>query len=54
MKEKFLGTTRQVIGPVIDCKFSDGFVPTLKSAIYYKLNDEINVAEVAGHMVAHQ
>ncbi len=44
------GIVRQVIGPVIDCKFDDHFVPNLKSAIYFELNGQTDVAEVAGHL----
>ncbi len=44
------GIVRQIIGPVIDCKFDDGFVPNLKSAIYFELNGQTDVAEVAGHL----
>ncbi len=44
------GIVRQIIGPVIDCKFEDHFVPNLKSAIYFELNGQIDVAEVAGHL----
>ncbi len=44
------GIVRQVIGPVIDCKFEDHFVPNLKSAIYFELNGQTDVAEVAGHL----
>ncbi len=44
------GIVRQVMGPVIDCKFEDHFVPNLKSAIYFELNGQTDVAEVAGHL----
>ncbi len=44
------GIVRQIIGPVIDCKFDDHFVPNLKSAIYFELNGQTDVAEVAGHL----
>ncbi len=44
------GIVRQIIGPVIDCKFEDHFVPNLKSAIYFELNGQTDVAEVAGHL----
>lgn len=44
------GIVRQIMGPVIDCKFDDNFVPNLKSAIYFELNGNIDIAEVAGHL----
>ncbi|MFV0289062.1 MAG: F0F1 ATP synthase subunit beta [Mycoplasmatales bacterium] len=44
------GIIREIIGPVIDCKFDDNFVPYLKSAIYFDLNGKEQVAEVAGHL----
>ncbi len=50
MKKTYYGTTRQVIGPVVDCKFENGYIPNLKSAIYFDLNGEEQVAEVAGHL----
>lgn len=50
METKYLGITKQILGPIIDCKFNDGFIPNLKSAVYYSLDNEEHVAEVAGHM----
>lgn len=50
MANKYLGTTRQIIGPIIDCKFEGNFVPNLYSAIYFTLGEKIQVAEVAGHL----
>ncbi len=50
MEKKYIGKTRQVVGPVIDCKFEDGFIPKLKSAIYFELDGEQEVAEVALHL----
>ncbi len=50
MEKKYIGKTRQVVGPVIDCKFEDGFIPNLKTAIYFELDGEEQVAEVALHL----
>lgn len=50
MKDTYRGKIRQVVGPVIDCKFDEGFIPSLKSAIYFTLNGEDEVAEVALHL----
>ncbi|MBL0701642.1 MAG: F0F1 ATP synthase subunit beta [Spiroplasma sp.] len=50
MKNKYTGTIRQIVGPVIDCKFDQGFIPSLKSAIYFQLDDKNQVAEVALHL----
>ncbi len=50
MTKTYYGTTRQVIGPVVDCKFEDGYIPNLKTAIYFELNGKKEVAEVAGHL----
>lgn len=50
MKDTYRGKIRQVVGPVIDCKFDEGFIPSLKSAIYFTLNGEEEVAEVALHL----
>lgn len=43
------GIVKQVIGPVIDFKFHDGFVPKLKSAIFFQINGKEEIAEVSGH-----
>lgn len=50
MEKKYVGLIKQVLGPIVDCKFNDGFIPKLKSAIYFKIDDQEHVAEVAGHM----
>lgn len=44
------GTIQQVMGPVIDVSFDNGFVPNIKSAIYFELNGNKEVAEVALHL----
>ncbi len=44
------GIVTQVIGPVIDFKFEDGFVPRLRSAIFFELKGKEEVAEVARHI----
>lgn len=49
MEKMYMGKITQIIGPVIDCKFEGGYIPNLKTAIYFKLNDEEQVAEVAAH-----
>lgn len=50
MEKKYIGVVKQVIGPVIDCKFEDGFVPNLESAIYLDIDGQESVAEVASHL----
>lgn len=50
MTKQYTGVIHQIIGPIIDCKFDDNFIPNLKSAIYFNLNDEEHVAEVASHL----
>ncbi len=44
------GIVTQVIGPVIDFKFEDGFVPRLRSAVFFELKGKEEVAEVARHI----
>lgn len=47
---EYKGLTKQVIGPVIDCQFKDGFLPDLNAAVKFELNGSIEVAEVAAHL----
>ena len=44
------GTVIQVMGPVLDIRFSEGNLPELLTAIQVKNGDEIIVAEVAQHI----
>ena len=44
------GSIKQVLGPVIDVSFNDQFIPSIKSAIYFDLDGEQQVAEVALHL----
>ena len=45
-----LGEIKQVIGPVIDCKFEGGYIPKIKTAIYFQMDGKKEVAEVAQHL----
>ena len=38
MKKTYKGIIKQIVGPVIDVKFEAGFIPALKSAIYFEIN----------------
>ena len=49
MKKTYKGIIKQIVGPVIDIKFEAGFIPALKSAIYFEINGNPEVAEVALH-----
>ena len=49
MKKTYKGIIKQIVGPVIDVKFEAGFIPALKSAIYFEINGNPEVAEVALH-----
>ncbi|MGL4588801.1 MAG: F0F1 ATP synthase subunit beta [Mycoplasmatales bacterium] len=44
------GIIKQIIGPVIDCQFEQGFIPKLNSAIYFEIDGKKEVAEVAQHL----
>ncbi len=44
------GIIKQVIGPIIDCKLDDNFVPRLQSAIYFQIGDKEEVAEISAHL----
>ena len=44
------GTVVQVMGPVLDIRFDDGFLPQLLSAIEVPHGDNTIVAEVAQHI----
>lgn len=48
--ERINGTIKQIQGPVIDVSFDNNYVPDIKSAIYFDLNGEEQVAEVALHL----
>ncbi len=50
MEKTYKGKIKQIVGPIVDCKFEDGFIPSLKSAIYFELNGNSQVAEVALHL----
>jgi F-type H+-transporting ATPase subunit beta len=50
MEKTYKGKIKQIVGPIVDCKFEDGFIPSLKSAIYFELNGKSEVAEVALHL----
>ncbi len=50
MTKQLTGVTIQVIGPVIDVKFNEGQLPEIKSAVYFNLAGERQVAEVAQHL----
>ncbi len=50
MEKIFKGKTTQIKGPVIDCKFEEGFIPNLKTAIYFDLNGEDQIAEVSAQL----
>ncbi len=50
MNRELKGVTIQVIGPVIDVKFEDGQLPEIKAAVYFNLNGQREVAEVAQHL----
>ena len=45
-----IGVIVQVIGPVVDIRFKDGMIPTLKNAINIEKENEILVVEVAQHV----
>ena len=44
------GKVQQVLGPVIDMSFDNGFVPNIKSAVKFDINGTTQVAEVALHL----
>ena len=44
---KHIGTVIQIIGPVLDIRFSDGLLPELLTAIEVPHGKETIVAEVA-------
>ncbi len=50
MSEKNIGTVIQVIGPVLDIKFSDGHLPDLLNAVEIAHNGKKIVTEVAQHL----
>ena len=50
MNKEYKGTIKQIVGPVIDAKFEDGFIPTLETAIMFEVNGEEHIAEVASHL----
>ncbi len=50
MSEKNIGTVIQVIGPVLDIKFSDGHLPDLLNAVEIEHNGKKIVTEVAQHL----
>lgn len=50
MSEKNIGTVIQVIGPVLDIKFSDGHLPDLLNAVEIEHNGKKTVTEVAQHL----
>ena len=45
-----IGVIVQVIGPVVDIRFKDGMIPTLRNAINIEKEDETLVVEVAQHV----
>ncbi len=50
MSDKNIGKVVQVIGPVLDIRFEDGYLPELLSAIEVKSGEKTIVAEVAQHV----
>lgn len=48
--DKNIGIVTQVIGPVLDIKFDDGYLPDLLNAIEIKYNEKKIVLEVAQHI----
>ena len=48
--ERVNGKVQQVLGPVIDMSFDNGFVPNIKSAVKFDINGTTQVAEVALHL----
>ncbi|MBQ4159779.1 MAG: F0F1 ATP synthase subunit beta, partial [Clostridia bacterium] len=50
MEQKNIGTVIQVIGPVLDIKFSEGNLPELLNAIEIENGENKIVAEVAQHL----
>jgi len=47
---KTTGTVIQVMGPVLDIRFSDEHLPMLNSAIEVRVGENVIVAEVAQHI----
>ncbi|MBQ2403916.1 MAG: F0F1 ATP synthase subunit beta, partial [Lachnospiraceae bacterium] len=45
-----MGTVIQVVGPVLDIRFSDGCLPDLLTAIEVPNGDQVVIAEVAQHI----
>ncbi len=50
MAEKNIGRIKQVIGPVVDIEFEQGFLPNLLNAIEIKLNGKTIIVEAAQHI----
>ena len=48
--ETVKGEIKQVLGPVLDVSFENNFIPDIKSAIHFELNNQPQVAEVALHL----
>ncbi len=50
MAEKNIGRIKQIIGPVVDIEFEQGFLPNLLNAIEIKLNGKTIIVEAAQHI----
>ena len=48
--EKHIGAVTQVMGPVIDVRFPDGYLPELLHALQIPCGDHTLVAEVSQHI----
>jgi len=50
LAEKNIGRIKQIIGPVVDIEFEQGFLPNLLNAIEIKLNGKTIIVEAAQHI----
>lgn len=50
MADKNIGRIKQVIGPVVDIEFEQGYLPNLLNAIEINLNEKTIVVEAAQHI----
>lgn len=50
MAEKNIGRIKQIIGPVVDIEFEQGFLPNLLNAIEIELNGKTIIVEAAQHI----
>ncbi len=51
--QKNMGTVIQVMGPVLDIRFSSGQLPALRNALHVQNGEAVVVAEVAQHIGDH-